>query len=371
MRLLLLAIPLLLPLLPFNSLAEIESTKEITIGVSLPLSGPWASWGDSIRNGLTLATKERKEGLRLQFQDDRCDPKNAVTVFNKFLSINKMPIIILGCMENIPAVLPLTQNKGAFVFTLGSMETTLLNSFPNLLSLYTLADAEVYYILPYARDVDNIKTMTIVSHAAAVGEAVTKSIETHAPQVGITIVKTEVIALEEKDLLSIVPRVIRSKADALYVHLEPKALGTFVKKVRELGYQGKIYSRFLFESEDSIATGGNKIEGVRYTYPTPFSDNDQLVKTFTERYRKEFAHSPDSTAMFAYDTGKLLDQVLTTCAAHDHACLTSFFATLGAYNGIGGKVTFRKDRSALRPFGLKEYKNGAFTWIARELKPLE
>ena len=79
-------------------------------------------------------------------------------------------------MENIPATLPLAQKERAFVFSIGSMQTQLLKTFPNLLSMYSLADAEVYYILPYARDTDKIKTMSIVTHSASVGEAVGNSL---------------------------------------------------------------------------------------------------------------------------------------------------------------------------------------------------
>ena len=154
------------------------------------------------------------------------------------------------------------------------------------------------------------------------------------------------------------------------MHLGPTALGSFIKKARELGYTVKIYAGFLFESDDAIRSGGSKIEGVRYTYPVTATSDEQQLTAFTERYKKTFLRAPENTAALAYDTGMLLDEALSKCAPRDHSCLISFFAALGEYRGLGGKITFRKDRSALRPYGLKEYKNGAFGWVERELKPL-
>jgi ABC-type branched-subunit amino acid transport system substrate-binding protein len=161
-------IPALLVLFAFTPIQAFSEPvdKTIPIGVSLVLSGPWESWGMPIRNGLALGAEQTENPIRLQFQDDRCEAKNSLTNFQKFISIDKISLIILGCMESIEATLPLAEAKGATVLTMGGMSKDFLQKFPNLVSLYTLVDAEAYYLVPYIKDRAKIKRLAIINHSA-------------------------------------------------------------------------------------------------------------------------------------------------------------------------------------------------------------
>src|SRR3954471_11195124 len=65
---------------------------EVVFGVALPRTGPTAAIGDQILNGVAAAAKDvnekggvNGEKLVLDVQDDACDPKQAVSVANRFM----------------------------------------------------------------------------------------------------------------------------------------------------------------------------------------------------------------------------------------------------------------------------------------------
>ncbi len=73
----------------------IEGT--VPVGAALSLTGAAASYGVSQQNGLKLALKDlnAKKGVKydLKIEDDGTDPKQAIGVFEKFVSDNVSAII--------------------------------------------------------------------------------------------------------------------------------------------------------------------------------------------------------------------------------------------------------------------------------------
>jgi branched-chain amino acid transport system substrate-binding protein len=347
-----------------------ENTTSTNIGVSLVLSGPWASWGTPIRNGLELGAQQTKHNIKLSFQDDRCEAKQAVNIFQKFLSVEHLPIVILGCMECIEAALPIAEHHRATVLTMGGMSKDYLNKFPHLTGLYALVEAEAYYLIPYLRDKAKIKHLAIINHSATYGEYFGRGVESLAQTHGITVMKRESVDHSVTDFRSVVTRILNDKPEAIVVHVSAETEGFLIKQIRELGYKGQIYATFTFESPDIKSAGGESLEGVRYTSPFQSETSSVAYESFKKLYLDTYHLEPPTTSAIAYDAIKLIDVALDECAVTDNNCIANYFANLGEYNGISGKVIFGKDRSAIRPYGLKEFKHGEYVWLERELIPI-
>ena len=74
--------------------------KPIKLGASFPLSGEVASYGQKAKRGIELAVEEcnAKGGVlgrsvSIDFQDDRNDKKDAVSIVTKFATIDKLPVV--------------------------------------------------------------------------------------------------------------------------------------------------------------------------------------------------------------------------------------------------------------------------------------
>ena len=357
----------LLVLMAMSMPAQSERLEGSTpIGVSIVLSGPWESWGIPIRNGLELGASQSKNRIALQFQDDRCEAKRSLTNFQKFLSIDKFSLIILGCMESIEATLPISESRGATVLTMGGMSRDYLRKFPHLISLYTLVDTEAYYLIPYIKDRAKVRRLAIINHSQTYGEYFGAGVEGLASKAGLTVTRRERVDHAESDFRAITTRVLVGKPDAIVVHISAEKEGLLIRQIREQGYSGLIFATFSFEADEVKRSGGAALDGVLYTYPVDASQG-AAYEEFRTQYIERFKTEPQATSAIAFDGVQLLDRAITACEKGGRSCVAEYFAQIGTFNGLGGRVIFGPDRSALRPYGLKEFRGGEYRWVEREL----
>jgi ABC-type branched-subunit amino acid transport system substrate-binding protein len=82
-------------LLPLENAAA-EDIRPLRVGFILPLSGPLAEFGWSIRNGVTLALQKDAELRRMFhpiYEDSRYDSKTAVSNFQKLRSVDRVQAV--------------------------------------------------------------------------------------------------------------------------------------------------------------------------------------------------------------------------------------------------------------------------------------
>jgi branched-chain amino acid transport system substrate-binding protein len=90
-----------------------ESTfaqSEIKIGVSLPLSGEAATFGEDIRDTLIFAREHfLDKNIKFDFQDDKCSGRGGADVAQYFVQ-NKVALVIgYACVESIMPAIPILE----------------------------------------------------------------------------------------------------------------------------------------------------------------------------------------------------------------------------------------------------------------------
>jgi len=216
-----------------------------------------------------------------------------------------------------------------------------------------------------------VKRLAVVAHTGLFGEVIGSSLERLAARSGITVVVRERITWDETHFRSLIGRILASQPEAIAVHTGDAALGLFIKQLREAGYRGLVTAGFNFESEAVRKTGGAALEGVIYTYPASEASDPAEYRTFAAEYAKRFGAEPNNNAAMAYDVMLMLDAAVTGCGGANPDCLLKHFAGLGAYDGLGGRLTITRDRIPLRPYGLKEYAGGKYRWIEKHAEAAE
>ena len=98
----------------FFSKPEQVNAEKIKIGVIAPLTGIAADYGAEIKAGVEDAGGTNVEYV---FEDDKCDPKEAVTAYKKLVDLDKIRLIIgPACGSPQEAIAPLL--KGADIITI-------------------------------------------------------------------------------------------------------------------------------------------------------------------------------------------------------------------------------------------------------------
>jgi len=89
----------------------VTTKDEIHVGVILPLTGQYASLGESDRNAMLLAQKELGASgadVKLYFEDDAYDAKTAVSAYQKLKSLNHIDAVVVLSAPSIQSIAPLT-----------------------------------------------------------------------------------------------------------------------------------------------------------------------------------------------------------------------------------------------------------------------
>jgi branched-chain amino acid transport system substrate-binding protein len=94
---------------------HLEAQEKIKIGVILPLSGPAADYGKSMRNGLQLALKENnnerpQKEIQLVYEDVQYNPVLAVLAFKKLAQRDKVDFVVSWGVNFCEALAPVAES---------------------------------------------------------------------------------------------------------------------------------------------------------------------------------------------------------------------------------------------------------------------
>jgi branched-chain amino acid transport system substrate-binding protein len=122
---------------PFwNSMPSAAESDVVTIGAVLPLTGEAAHWGIPPRNAAEMAVGEvnRAGGiggrkLALVVEDDRCQPADGISAFNKIMSAANPPVILGAVCSGVTlAIAPLAEARKTVLISPASTSPKVTNA---------------------------------------------------------------------------------------------------------------------------------------------------------------------------------------------------------------------------------------------------
>ncbi len=102
-----------------------NDSSELVIGAVSPFTGDGAVYGDAARSGIDLAIEEINAGggiegrkLAVRYEDDKGNQADAVTAFNKLVSVDKVPAILGPFYSgNVLACAPVAERSQVVLLT--------------------------------------------------------------------------------------------------------------------------------------------------------------------------------------------------------------------------------------------------------------
>ena len=154
--------------LPSCQRKEHTASTTVTVGASLPLTGDFSRYGIAIRNGIELAHSESdiKNKIRLVYEDDRGDPRTAVTVVNKLLSSDNVDVVVGGAASPLAAaIIPITSRNRTVLISPYATAETLFSEGNYFYSLLPSDSYEGLYMAEYiaSQNVDSIGILFIMA----------------------------------------------------------------------------------------------------------------------------------------------------------------------------------------------------------------
>ena len=343
----------------FTLLACGTALADITIGVSLPLTGPASGLGIPVNNQMKLwPSTIGGEKVKLIILDDATDPTNGTKNAKRFVTDDKVDIII-GSVAT-PVAIPIAD-------VAAESKTVQLSLSPIQLPPgkdgWTFRMPQSNAVMSHAMmglmKKQGVKTVGFLGYTDAYGEGWLKDFTAEAEKNGIKVIATERFARSDTSVTGQVLKLVAANPDAMLIVASGSGAAMPHMAVVERGYKGKIYQTHAAATRDLMRVGGKAVEGA-YVVSGPAVIAEQLPDShpskkaaidFVQKFEK--AYGPGSRNQFAghgYDAELVLEKIVPMAlkkakpgTPEFRAALRDAMETMGRTVVAHGVVNWTKD----------------------------
>lgn len=303
--------------LAFSISACAKQPQEVKIGALLALTGPAAEWGQNEYQGLQIAIEEvnavipsTEPKFRVVLEDSKSDPKEAVTAFNKMLSVDN-PNVILTIQSGVSmAVAPIAnQNKKILICSAAAPDLIKVGDY--IFRCFPTSSQLVEALTSNAVKKLRIKHIYIFYINNDYGRSMRDVFAERFSAIGGRIAGEDTYGEKQMDFRTQIAKILAKRPRAIFVPGSGTALGLFLKQLRENRYTGTILTTLEVSYNDVLKAAGEGANGVIYA-DMPFdpqSQNPEMQK-FLNTFRQKFGKEPILDALIGYDVGKIIMNVM-------------------------------------------------------------
>lgn len=323
--------------------------QDIEIGFIAPLSGPAASYGKDLLNGVLLALEEINAAggaggrkLVLIQGDDRGSPKDAANVAQSFVSNNKVIAMIGGATSTATfGAVPVAQKgKLPFVITLAS-HPDLTKEGEYIFRNSTTQEQEGPALTRLVQQCLGAKTVGILHLNNDWALSMTKEFKKGLQAAGIQVVAEESYDPGENiDYSAKLAKVKAANPDVFWFGSQYNDLAMVLRQAQrvDLGNKPLVGSAGVHNT-GLIDVAGNAARGL-YLHTLFFQDSpDPKVKDFVARFKAKFKQDPNLFSSQAYDSMFILAREIAR-GGYTREGLLKSLQTMDPYQGVGGPTRF-------------------------------
>lgn len=349
--------------------ATLWAAEPIYIGVSGPLTGNYAEYGQNWKKAMDLGLGwinasggVNGRSIELIYTDSKSDPKESAAVAQKYSSDKRIVAAIgdftsTACMAAQPiydraGLVQLSPTASHPKFAPGSIWS---------FGIIGTQAGEGPFMARYAVQVLGKKKIAVLYINNDWGIATKDYFVNPAKEMGAEILAIESFFETDKDFTGVLTKLRGYKPDLLYVPSMYNEMALIAKQREKLGWTdvllsgpGSLYSPKLLE------IGGSSVNGL-YTSAVFFPKDPQPeVQKFVKGYEEKYKATPNMFAAIAYDGINLMAEVIRK-AGIDRKAIRDELAKTKNFQGVTGKITFTDQRDVIKDYRHLVIRNQEFT----------
>ncbi|MET3319958.1 UNVERIFIED_ORG: branched-chain amino acid transport system substrate-binding protein [Peribacillus simplex] len=346
--------------------------ETIKIGVNLELSGGVASYGQSIAEGLELATAEiNKEGIdgkkiKLIKVDNKSEASEATSGAIKLTSQDQVTAIVgAATSTNTIAQVQIAQdNKVPVISPSGtSPEITYKD---DKLNDYIFRTS---FIDPFQGTVAaNFATSEVKAKSAAIyidsasdySKGLAAAFKEQFIANGGKIVAEEAYIAKDTDFRSTLTRLKSAKPDFIFLPGYYEEAGLIVKQARETGLDVPFMGGDGWDSPKLIEIAGAKaLNNTFITNHYSSGDPDKKIQNFVSAFKAKYKDkSPDAFNALGYDTGYYLADAIKRAGSTDSEKIKDALEKTKDLELVTGTFTLDEKHNPIKSATILEFKDG-------------
>ncbi len=296
-------------LLSFSSWAE-NGSEPLKIGAIIGLSGSMAQAGMEMKKGMEIALKDLGEPapIKVIFEDDQSmEQKVAVSAISKLINIDKVKVVLTWVNTTIPSIAPIATRAKVPLIEFWDSNEGMFSLSPYVFCSGVSTEKSGALGARFAIQNKKNKKLGIIVLNDPWSELIAGAFKNEVSKLGAEIVFEERVDIQEKDVRALILKLKKSGAEGVYLPLCMNSLYASIRQLKELGFNGEIYTA------DCMVEGDLKVLGKHgdniYSQQILYEDPD-----FAKKYESLFGATPSNVgaayAALGYDAIFIVDQTL-------------------------------------------------------------
>jgi branched-chain amino acid transport system substrate-binding protein len=331
------------------------ANAQVKFGVAGPITGPNAAFGAQLVNGTQQAVDDiNKAGgilgqqLTLEQGDDVSDPKQGVSVANKFVGDGVK--FVLGHFNSgvtIPASDVYAENGLLFVTPSATNPKVTDRGLWNAFRTCGRDDQQGLVWAEYARDHLKGKKIAVVHDKTTYGKGLADAALENMHKFGVKEVLYEGVNTGEKDYSAIVSKIKESGADFVMwggLHTEG---GLIIRQMRDQGMNTVMISGDGIVDNEFASIGGPGVEGTLMTFGPDPRNNPTAKDVVAEFKAKNF--DPEGYTLYSYAGMQIMKQAAEQAKSLDPKKVAEVMHSGKPFHTVIGDIAYDKkgDRTSV------------------------
>jgi branched-chain amino acid transport system substrate-binding protein len=356
--------------------ATAARADDITFAVAGPFTGPLANIGDQFRQGAQAAADaiNAKGGvlgrhIKLQFEDDQCDPKQAVSVANRIVASGIQFVDGHACSgSSIPASAVYAEN-GTLMMSPASSNPVLTDAaaakgWTNIMRLYTRDDAQGAFIGPWIAKQYAGKNIAILHDKSAYGQGVADAVRATMNANGLKEVMYDAINAGDKDYSALLTKLKEAKVDVVYFGGYHPEAGLMLRQAAAINYKFQLIMPDSIASPEFWQVAGPAGEGTLFVFPSDPQAKPEAKDVVAKIQAGGF--KPEGFTLFSYAVIQAFTQGIERAGSDDPSKVAEALKNGKPIDTVIGSVTFdNKGDLKNASYDINRWSNGTYKPIAK------
>lgn len=345
-----------------------QAFADIQIGLAIPRTGPVVSYGTQVLNGANAAIEDVNakggiggEKLKLVIEDDACDPKNAVSVANRFVQQQVRFVIGHVCSGASVAASEVYSENQMIMISPSTLVGRLTDrGLSGIFRVCGRDDQQGAYAADYAIEHFKGKRIAIIHDGQAFARGLADVFQKSLRAKGITEVMFEGITPNERDYTAVISRLKANNVELAYYGGYQQEMGQLVRQSVTGNFKGQWMGTSGIATSEFASIAGSASDGVLMSFsrdPRKIANSAAVVASFRNKNIE-----PDGFTLYAYSAAQVLIDAIGATPGRDSGKVEQTIKSR-KFETMLGEISFDKKGDITAPaYMMYVWKDGKFDY---------
>ena len=330
------------------ALADIAAAQ-VRLGVGGPMTGGVAAFGAQLRQGVEQAVSDinAKGGIlgqqiQLFVGDDRADPREGVSVANKFVADGvKFVVGHFNSGVTMPAS-DVYQENGILEITPAATNPKVTErGMWNIFRVCGRDDQQGGLAGALIAQRFKGKRVAIVHDKTTYGQGLADETRRAMAKGGLKDVMYEGVSKDDRDFTALISKIRQARADLVFWGGLHDAGGLIVRQMRAQGIKAPLMGGDGITDDEFAAIAGPGAEGTLMTF-SPDPRTNPANKAIIELFRSQRMFEPQAYTLYSYASVQIIKQAAEKANSLDPKKVAEVMRSGMVFDTVLGKISFDK-----------------------------